>query len=122
MDFYNYQHFVAKIEKKGGRAFILAVTDVVLHTIIFTVTSAFGSLGAHAVTKAQMTYAIECTEPRVFNSCEGLRTNMMSHLTSCRTEKQSQFGYGSILVAFFLERVPLLQPHIALPARVPTEP
>ena len=108
MDHYIHQHCVAGTEKKGGRASILAVTDVVLHTILFTMTRAFGSLGAHAATKAQMTYAIECTEPRVFNWCEGLRTNMMSQLTSFRTRKQSQFGYGSILVAFFLEKVPLL--------------
>lgn len=122
MDHYIHQFCVPGTEKKGGRASILAVTDVVLRTILFTVTRAFGSLGAHAETKAHMTYAIECMEPRVFNWCEGLRTNMMSQLTSCRTGKQSQFRYGSILVAIFLERVPLLQPHIALPARVPTEP
>ena len=47
---------------------------------------------------------------------------MLSQLTSCRTGKQSQFGYGSILVAIFLERVPVLQPQIALPVRAPTEP
>ena len=47
---------------------------------------------------------------------------MINHLTSYQTGKQSQFGHGSILVAFFLERVPLLQPHITLPSRVPTEP
>ena len=63
MDHYICQHCVARTEKKGGRASILAVTDVVLRTILFTVTRAFGILGAHAATKAQMTYAIECTEP-----------------------------------------------------------
>ena len=61
MDYYIRQHCVARTEKRGGRASILAVTDVVLHTILFTVTREFCSLGAHEVTKAQMTYAIECT-------------------------------------------------------------
>jgi len=63
MDHYICQFCVPGMEKKGGRASILAVTDVVLRTILFTITRAFGSLGAHAATKAQMTYVIECMEP-----------------------------------------------------------
>jgi len=122
MDDYIRRYCAAGTKKKAGRASILAVTDMPLRTILFTVMRVFGSLGAHADTKAQMNYAIECMEPRVFNWCEGLRTNLHSQLTSCRMGKQSHFRYGSILVAFFLERVPLLQPHIKLPARVPTEP
>jgi len=122
MDHFISTFCVPGTQKKACRAPIPAVADVVLRTILLTITRAFGSLGAHAATKAQMAYAIECLEPRVFNWCEGLRTNMYHQLTSCRTGKQSQFGYGSILVAIFLERVPLLQPQIALPVRPPTEP
>lgn len=122
MDHFISTFCVPGTQKKAGRVPIPAVTDVVLRTVLLTITRAFGSLGAHAATKAQMAYAVECLEPRVFNWCEGLRTNMFHQLTSCRTGKQSQFGYGSILVAIFLERVPLLQPQIALPVRPPTEP
>jgi hypothetical protein len=122
MDHYIRLFCAAGTQKKAGRAPIPAVTDIVLQTILLTITRAFGSLGAHAATKAQMAYAVECLEPRVFNWCEGLRANLFSQLTSCRTGRQSQFGYGSILVAIFLERVPLLQPQIALPVRAPTEP
>lgn len=52
MDYYIHRHCVAGTKKKGGRASILAVTNMVLRTILFTVTRAFGSLGAHAKTKA----------------------------------------------------------------------
>ena len=52
MDYYIRHHCVAGTENKGGRASILAVTDMVLRTILFTVTRAFCSLGAHAVTKS----------------------------------------------------------------------
>ena len=120
MDHYIRLFCAPSTQKKAGRAPIPAITDIVLRTVLLTITRAFGSLGAHAATKAQMVYAVECLEPRVFNWCEGLRTNMMSQLTSCRTGKQSQFGYGSILVAIFLERVPILQPQIILPVCVPT--
>lgn len=105
-----------------GRDPIRVVTDIVLRTVLLTITRAFGSLGSHAETKAQMVDAVECMELRVFNWCEGLRTNLMSQLTSCRMGKQSQFGYRSILVAVFLERLPILQPQIILPVRVPIEP
>jgi len=89
MDHYICQFCAPGTKKKAGRASILAVTDVVLHTILFTITRGFGSLGAHAETKAQMAHTVECMEPRVFNWCEGLQTNLMSQLTSCQTEKQS---------------------------------
>lgn len=108
MDDYIRRYCSPETKKKGGKASISAVMDMPLHTILFIVTRGFGSLGAHAATKAHMTYALECVEPRVFNWCEGLRTNLHSQLTSFWMGKQSQFGYGSILVAFFLERVPLL--------------
>jgi hypothetical protein len=52
--------------------------------------------------------AIECMEPRVFNWCEGLLKNMKKQLTKCGTDRLKQFGYGSILVSLFLERVPIL--------------
>jgi len=61
IDHYILQHCVARMQKKGGRASILVVTNVVLCTILFTVSRAFGSFGAHVATKAQMTYALECT-------------------------------------------------------------
>lgn len=67
MDHYIRQFYVPGMEKKAGRAPILAVTDVVLCTVLYTITRAFGSLGAHAETKVHMAYAVECMEPRVFN-------------------------------------------------------
>ena len=122
MDHYIHQFCAPGTKKKAGRAPITTVTNIVLHTVLLTISRAFGSLGAHVATKAYMVYAVECMEPRVFNWCEGLRTNLMSQLTSCRTGKQSQFGYGSILVAIFLERLHILQPQIILPVHAPIEP
>jgi len=122
MDGYIREYCAPGIVKKSGRAFIPAVMDIPLRTILFSVVRAFGSLGAHSTTKAQMTYALECVEPRVFNWCEGLRTNLHDQLTRCRIGKQSQFRYGSILVAFFLERMPILQLQIILPVCSATEP
>lgn len=50
---------------------------------------------------------MDCLTPTVFNWCEGLLANMKNQLTKCKTGCLKQFGYGSILVTFFLEHVPL---------------
>jgi hypothetical protein len=42
-------------------------------------------------------------------------------ISRCRTG-QKQFGYGSFLVSFFLERIPQMQPQIALVVRPVDEP
>jgi hypothetical protein len=47
--------------------------------------------------------------PTMFNWCEGLLENMKDQLTKCKTGRLKQFGYGSILVSFFLERVPTMR-------------
>ena len=52
MDHYIHQFYAPGTEKKADRASTLAVTDVVLCTILFTITRVFGSLGAYAATKA----------------------------------------------------------------------
>jgi hypothetical protein len=65
-----------------------------------------GSASPHMALQSYFQYAIECTEPRVFNWCDGLLRSMKSQLTKSKNGDLKQFGYGSILVSFFLERVP----------------
>ena len=54
-------------------------------------------------------YAIECTEPRVFNWEDVVLRSIKRQLTKCRRGELKQFGYGSLLVSFFLERVPVFR-------------
>ena len=69
-----------------------------------------------------MALGIECLEPKIFNWSSAVLVNLKDQLSRCRNGKQKLFGYGSILVSFFLERVPLLRPHMVLPPPSPTEP
>jgi hypothetical protein len=46
----------------------------------------------------------------------------VEQITRCKAGKQKQFGYGSFLVSFFLERIPLMQPQIALSIQPVGEP
>jgi len=66
---YIHSHYVVGTMKTSGKIPIPAVTNMPLHTILFTIVRDFGSMGSHSATKAQMTYALQCTEPQVFNWC-----------------------------------------------------
>jgi hypothetical protein len=67
-------------------------------------------------------YAIDCTEPRVFNWCDGLLHSIKSQLTKSKNGELKQFGYGSILASFFLERFPHLRLQVYWNILVPRDP
>jgi hypothetical protein len=77
-----------------------------------------GSAAPHMALQSYFQYALECMEPRVFNWCEGVLKSMKKQLTKCRSGELKEFVYGSILVSFFLERVPVfrLQVEWGIPA------
>jgi hypothetical protein len=47
---------------------------------------------------------------------------MKNHLTKCQNGWLKQFGYGSILVSFFLERVPVLRLQVEWGIPAPQDP
>jgi hypothetical protein len=51
-----------------------------------------------------------------------LHANMVGKLKSCRFADSRDITFGSILVAWFLERVPMLHPRVFLDASVVREP
>jgi hypothetical protein len=68
-----------------------------------------------------VTYGVQCLEPTLFNWSAAFLRNVKEQISRCRTG-QKQFGYGSFLVSFFLERIPQMQPQIALVVRPVDEP
>jgi hypothetical protein len=48
--------------------------------------------------------------------------SMKRKLTKCRQGNLKQFGYGYLLVSFFLERVPLLRLQVEWDLLAPTDP
>jgi hypothetical protein len=90
------------------------VRDLALRSILFSITNLAGSTSAHLASKSQMSYALQCVEPRLFNWSAGFLQNVKEQITKCRIGRQKQFGYDSFLVSFFLERIPQMQPQVAL--------
>jgi hypothetical protein len=81
-----------------------------------------GSASPHMVLQSYFQYAIECMEPQVFNWSDEVLRGMKIQLTKCKKGDLNQFGYMSILVSFFLERVPHLLLQVEWGIMTPQDP
>jgi len=95
---------------KDGQIDIKTIERIPLRTIAFTIAQLCGSETLHFITKAQMQIYVECSQPTIFNVCEGVVANLKGQLTRVKTRKFKNFGYGMIMISFSLERIPLLAP------------
>jgi hypothetical protein len=108
MSEYCRQYCVLKSERNKGKVSIWGVQDLTLQTILFTIARMAGSAALHMALQSYFQDTIECIEPQVFNWLYAFLRSMKRQLTKCRKGDLKQFGYRSLLVSFFLERVPLL--------------
>jgi hypothetical protein len=115
-------HYVPEAERKKGKVVIWGVRDLTLRTILFTIARMVGSSAPHMALQSFFQYAIECIEPRVFNWADVVLRSMKRQLTKCRRGNLKQFGYGSLLVSFFLERVSLLRLQVEWNLLAPRNP
>ena len=95
---------------KDGKIIIRDVTDRSLRTILFTFGRMAGGAALHVANRSYMQYALECLELEVFNWCDAVLLVMKEQLTKVKSGRLKNFGYGSILTAFALEKIPLMQP------------
>ena len=98
----------------GNKIPIKNVMDILLNTILFTMHRVEWSLAIHQDSWEHMIYSLECMDPTVFKWEKGLLVALKDQLTKCHKGDLKQFGYESIIVSFFLERVPLLRPQVAI--------
>jgi hypothetical protein len=102
MSEYVRQYCVPEAERSKGKVSIWGVQDLTLRNILFTIACMDGSAAPHMALQIYFHYAIECTEPRVFNWSDAVLHSMKRQLTKSRRGDLKQFGYGSLLVSFFL--------------------
>src|SRR5699024_1748363 len=70
---------------------------------------AAGIQAPHEASKNHLLLAIECLHPTLFDWASAVTTNIKRQLTKCKQGGNEQFGYGSILVTFFLERLSIFR-------------
>jgi hypothetical protein len=118
---YLARHCVPGARLVGGIIPIKDIRELPLQSILFSITSVMGSISMHLASRSQVAYGVQCLEPTLFNWSAGFLRNVKEQVSWCKME-QKQFGYGSFLVSFFLERIPQMQPQIALAVRPLDEP
>jgi hypothetical protein len=84
MSEYYRLHCVPEAERKKGKVVIWGVRDLTLRTILFTIARMAGSSTPHMALQSYFQYAIECTEPWVFNWADVVLRSIKKKLTKCR--------------------------------------
>lgn len=85
-----------------------------MREILWLIVRLVGSKSPLVAKKAQLLLAFDCVQPQTFNWCEVMLRQLKAELMSCKTRTQHNFEYGTIIVSFFLERVPIMHPRMSL--------
>ena len=89
----------------SGKVDIQTIPDLALKVVLHTITRAMESQAPHEATKTQLLIAVDYLTLTIYNWVEAMKRQ----LTKCKKTKLKQFGYGSILVSFFLKRLAIFQ-------------
>jgi hypothetical protein len=90
--------------------------DVLLHPCVASmIVRIYGSTAPHRISGGELSLMERVVVGRErFAWGLALHTQMIAQLERCRSAGRGEFTFGSILVAFFLERVPALRPRVVL--------
>jgi hypothetical protein len=108
------EHCEARTDHVGSQVPISKITILVLQTILLLIGRITGLASLHQASRAQMNYAIQCTNAKFFDWSTTLLECMKRQLTDCRQWTQMNFRFGTILCSFFFERVPSFSPRVAV--------
>ena len=97
-------------DPKDKRIDIKTIICPEMKVIAFTVTRLCGSAAPHVATGSQMRIAVDYFCGTIFKWCEAVLANVKGQLTRAKNGKLNNFRYGSIVVSFALERIPMLAP------------
>ena len=97
--------------------------DFPLRTILFMIAKLAGTVTLHVANISYMQYVLECLEPTFFNWSEAVLSQIKEQLKKEKGGRKKNFSYGSILISFALEWIPLMQPqHVTLDISSPRDP
>jgi hypothetical protein len=99
-----------------GSAVRISALDVLLHRCVASmIVRIYGSTAPHRISGGELSLMERVVVGRErFAWGLALHSQMVTQLDRCRSAGRGEFTFGSILVAFFLERVPALRPRVVL--------
>jgi hypothetical protein len=107
-----------------GTSVSISRIDVLLHRCVAAmIVQVYGSRAPHRISGVELMLMerVVVGRERVAWGLT-LHAQMIAQLDNCRSTGRGEFAFGSILVAFFLERVPMLRPRVLLDAPGVREP
>jgi hypothetical protein len=95
----------------------IGVMDALVHRCVASlIVRVYGSLMTQRISGGQLRIMQRALGGEHFSWGLMLHANMVGHLNRCRVVDSRDFSFGSILVAWFLERVSMLCPRVLLDA------
>jgi hypothetical protein len=107
-----------------GSSVRISGIDAMLHRCVAAmIVRVYGSRATHRISGGELMLMERVVVGREwFAWGVTLHAQMIAQLDHCRSTGKGEFMFGSILVAYFLERVPMLRPRVLLEAPVVREP
>ena len=102
-------------QTRGSYVPITHIRDFTLQVLTSTIVRIAGSSSLHLATQNQMRLVVDCFRGALYDWCLGVVPIMKRQLSNYKRGRRNNFGYSSIFVAFFFERVLGLSPTIPLP-------
>ena len=121
MDDYVHVYCVEGSKKVGTQIAIKYLRDMHMKILLFTIGRVAGSASLHQASRTQMSIVVECLV-HLYDWCTALLINMKQQLTSIWRAKTKHFGYGTILMKFFFEKIPGLRPKVISSINSPRDP
>jgi hypothetical protein len=107
----------------SGSVVSIGAMDALAHRCIAAmIVRVYGSLATQRISGGQLSVMERVLAGEHFAWGLTLHARMVGQLDHCRSTDTGEFAFGSILVAWFLERVPMLRPRILLGAPGVREP
>jgi hypothetical protein len=102
----------------SGTVVSISGIDVLLHRCIAAmIVQVYGSLATHRISGGELLVMERVVVGRErFTWGLTLHARMIMQIDRCRSTGTREFAFGSILVVWFLERVPMLRPRVLLEA------
>jgi hypothetical protein len=101
----------------SGSVVRIGVMDALVHCCVATIIMrVYGSLVTQRINGGQLRIMQRALRGEHFSWGLMINFNMVRKLDKFRATDSGEFAFGSILVAWFLERVPMLRPRVLLDA------
>ena len=102
-------------QKVASQIPIAQIRTLALRSVAYCLVKMSGIVAQHVISHPLMYDSLECMRPTVYDWCTDMLASVRTQMTICKTGRQNNFGYGSLICSFFFERIPALTPRVSLP-------